>query len=401
MDRIILHCDLNSFYASVELLEHPELRNTPTAVCGDPRLRHGVILAKNEPAKAAGVRTGESVWQALQSCPGLQLLPAHHEKYRSYSRLVNEVYQTYSDRVERFGIDESWLDVTGTLHLFGGDACALADRIRAQVRDSFGLTLSVGVSFNKTFAKLGSDYRKPDATTPIPRSAVPSLVWPLPVDQLLGVGPAAAGQLARCGVQTIGQLAHAPRQTLQLMLGRQGPQLQDLALGLDRSPVTPAGSTPPPKSVGNGLTFPRDLVGKEELRTGYTLLADQVAARLRRHGLKGATVQVAIRDPQFRTIQHQRRLPVPTFLSSELAQTAMDLTGERRNWRLPVRALTLTVSGLVPWEEAGEQLDLFHPGDTARRSRRERLEWTMDDIRARYGNASITPTSLLPRPSRE
>ena len=394
-DRIILHCDLNCFYASVELLEHPELRGAPAAVCGDPRQRHGVILAKNEAAKAAGVRTGESVWQASQRCPGLHLLPAHHEKYRHYSRLVNEVYQSYTDRVERFGIDESWLDVTGTLHLFGGDAEELADAIRARVRETFGLTLSVGVSFNKVFAKLGSDYRKPDATTCIPPAAVPGLVWPLPADRLLGVGPAAAQVLARCGVRTIGELAHAPRDTLRLMLGRQGPQLQDWALGLDRSPVALAGTAEPPKSVGNGLTFPRDLMGEDELRTGFTLLADQVAGRLRRYGLKGTTVQVAIRDPQFRTIQHQRRLDAPTFLSSELVRAAMALTGERWNWRLPVRALTLTVSGLLPQDQAGEQLDLFSPGDSGRRDRRERLERAVDGIRAKYGDGAIAPSSLL------
>ena len=173
MERVIFHCDLNSFYASVELLSHPELRHLPVAVCGDPKSRHGIILAKNEPAKRFDVKTAETVWQAKKKCPDLVLLPAHHEKYRDYSRRVNGLYQQYTDLVEPFGIDESWLDVTGTLHLFGGDPKALADEIRSRVRRELGLTISVGVSFNKVFAKLGSDYKKPDATTVITRGELP------------------------------------------------------------------------------------------------------------------------------------------------------------------------------------------------------------------------------------
>ena len=185
MDRVIFHCDLNSFYASVELLDHPELRHLPVAVCGDPESRHGIILAKNEPAKAFGVKTAETIWQARKKCPDLVLLPAHHSKYREYSQKINLVYQEYTDLVEAFGIDESWLDVTGTLHLFGGDPKTMADQLRDRIRHEFGLTISVGVSFNKVFAKLGSDYKKPDATTVITRENVPDIVWPLPVTDLL------------------------------------------------------------------------------------------------------------------------------------------------------------------------------------------------------------------------
>ena len=192
MERVIFHCDCNSFYASVELLSHPELRTRPVAVCGDPRSRHGIILAKNEPAKAQGVKTAETIWQARRKCPDLILLPAHHELYRAYSKKVNAIYERFTDLVEPFGIDESWLDVTGTLHLFGGDAAALADRIRDTVRSELGLTVSVGVSFNKVFAKLGSDYKKPDATTCITAENFRRIVWPLPVTDLLFVGRAAA-----------------------------------------------------------------------------------------------------------------------------------------------------------------------------------------------------------------
>ena len=192
MERVIFHCDLNSFYASVELLDHPELRHLPVAVCGDPNSRHGIILAKNEPAKLFGVKTAETIWQARKKCPELVLLPAHHDRYRELSRQINRVYQDYTDLVESFGIDESWLDVTGTLHLFGGDPEALADQLREHVRGNFGLTISVGVSFNKVFAKLGSDYKKPDATTLITRENFKQIVWPLPVTDLLYVGRAAS-----------------------------------------------------------------------------------------------------------------------------------------------------------------------------------------------------------------
>ena len=200
MDRVILHCDLNSFYASVELLDHPELRDRPVAVCGDPNSRHGIILAKNEPAKRYKVQTAETIWQARRKCPELVLLPAHHWKYRDYSRRVNAVYERYTDLVEPFSIDESWLDITGSLHLFGGDAKALADEIRRVLREELGLTVSVGVSFNKIFAKMGSDYKKPDATTVISRENYQELLWPLPITSLLFVGRSAAAALEHYGV---------------------------------------------------------------------------------------------------------------------------------------------------------------------------------------------------------
>ena len=214
MDRVIFHCDLNCFYASVELLSHPELREVPVAVAGDPASRHGIILAKNEPAKQCGVKTAETIWQAKKKCPNLVLLPAHHKLYREYSNKVNAIYDEYTDLAESFGIDESWLDVTNTLHLFGGDAVALADGLRDRLRRELGLTISVGVSFNKVFAKLGSDYKKPDATTVITRENFRQIVWPLPVSDLLYVGRAAAETFQRFGVKTIGDLAAFDRQAL-------------------------------------------------------------------------------------------------------------------------------------------------------------------------------------------
>ena len=290
MDRVILHCDLNCFYASVELLSRPDLREIPTAVCGDPSSRHGIILAKNEPAKRYGVQTAETIWQAKKKCPGLVLLPPHHGLYHEYSRKVNAIYDQYTDLVEPFGIDESWLDVTHTLHLFGGDAGGLADTLRERMKEELGLTLSVGVSFNKVFAKLGSDYKKPDATTVISRENWQSIVWPLPVGDLLYVGGAARKLLRQYGVETIGQLAACRREMLETLMGKMGAQLYEYANGLDREAVRSRTEADVVKSVGNGTTFPQNLTTREEVRRGIAVLADSVASRLRRLGDRKSVV---------------------------------------------------------------------------------------------------------------
>ena len=401
MDRVIFHCDLNSFYASVELLSHPELRHLPVAVCGDPASRHGIILAKNEPAKAFQVKTAETIWQAKKKCPDLVLLPAHHGLYRDFSRKVNSLYQEYTDLVEPFGIDESWLDVTGTLHLFGRDAQALADRLRDEVRGRFGLTISVGVSFNKVFAKLGSDYKKPDATTVITRENFQETVWSLPVTDLLYVGRAAARTFEKFGIRTIGDLAAFDREQLFTLLGRNGIQLHDFASGRDRSPVAPADRYTPPKSIGNGYTFPNDLQGREEIKAGIAQLADQVAARLRRHSMKCQGISLSIRDPGFHDISRQMRLDPPTDLARELTRAAMELADNCWNMSNPVRALTVTAIYLIPAEEAGAQLDLFSDGRDEKRRRLERLEGALDAIRAKYGPGSIAPASAPLDPRQE
>ncbi len=399
MDRIILHCDCNSFFASVELLSHPELRDRPVAVCGDPASRHGIILAKNEPAKACGVKTAETIWQARQKCPDLVLLPSHHNLYHQYSKKVNAIYERFTDLVEPFGIDESWLDVTGTVHLFGGDPVALADRIRNTVREELGLTLSVGVSFNKIFAKLGSDYKKPDATTLISPDNFRQIVWPLPVTDLLFVGRAAARVLGEYGVTTIGQLAAFDKDALTTLLGKQGGQLWRYANGLENAPVAPAGQYTPPKSVGNGLTFPRNLTTRDEVHQGLALLCDEVAVRLRQHGLKAATLQLTIRDPNFKDICRQRPLEVPTCTARELTQAAQDIMARCWSDNAPIRALTVTAHNLIPQDQSTEQLGLFDEDAPRRRGRAETLERTMDAIRAKYGRDALTTGTLTKPPA--
>ena len=399
-ERVILHCDLNSFYASVELLDHPELAGKPAAVCGDPESRHGIILAKNELAKAAGVQTAETVWQARKKCPELVLLKAHHDKYHEYSKKVNAIYDRCTDLVEPFSIDESWLDVTGSLALFHTDGKGLADMLRRQVREELGLTISVGVSFNKIFAKMGSDYKKPNATTVITRENYRALLWPLPVRDLIFVGRAAAKTLGDYGIRTIGDLAGTDREALSSLLGKQGLTLHDYATGAEHAPVIPAGELPPPKSVGNGLTFPRNLVGWEELGAGAALLSDEVAARLRQLDMKCSTVSIAVRDPNFKDISRQKGLSAPSWLAREITQAAMELLRQSWNPKAPVRALTVTAQSLLPAHMAAEQLDLLTPDAAPRRDKVEKLERAMDGIRDKYGKGAISTARLKDGPGK-
>ena len=389
-ERVILHCDLNCFFASVELLRYPALRDVPVAVCGDPESRHGIVLAKNEAAKQLGVKTAETIWQARQKAPHLITLPPHHGLYREYSRKVNAIYGQYTDLVEPFGIDESWLDITGSMHLFGGDGKSIADQLRERLREELGLTISVGVSFNKIFAKLGSDYKKPDATTVIDRGNWQAIVWPLPVGDLLGVGRSTQKLLQQYGVETIGQLAACPRQTLETLLGKHGTQLHDYANGLENSPVRPQHEAEPVKSVGNGTTFPRNLTRWEEVRSGLAVLSDSVAGRLRRQGLYCGGVALTIRNAQFRQFSRQVRLDTPTHLQKDIYQTALALA--RQSWHAPdpIRALTVTALYLTDSADSFQQLDLLDGAAAQREEKQERLEQAMDAIRGKYGKGAIS-----------
>lgn len=388
MERTILHCDLNAFYASVECLFRPELKQVPMAVGGDAQSRRGIILAKNELAKRCGVVTAENIWQARQKCPELVVVPPQHHQYWKYSQLVNQIYVRFTDKVEPFGIDESWLDVTGSLQLFGSGR-EIADQIRAMVRNELGLTVSVGVSFNKILAKLGSDYQKPDATTVIDRDNFRDIMSTLPVTDLLFVGRAAAVTLTRLGIKTIGQLAECDKQLLAAKLGKMGEKIHEYANGIDDSPVAAASDHREAKSVGNGMTFRRNLIGLDDITAGVSALADSVATRLRRHGLKCHTVQVTIRDPQFKTISRQKRLPRPTHLSREIEAAALDII--RGAWKLdkPIRMLTITGLQLVS-EDYPDQPSLFGDADDQQRDKLEKLEGALDAIRGRFGRDSIS-----------
>jgi len=390
-DRTILHADCNGFFASVECVRNPNLRRVPMAVCGDPEQRHGIILAKNELAKAYGITTAETVWQAQKKCPELVLVPPHHDEYEEYSHRVNAIYARFTDMVEPFGIDESWLDVTGSRLLFG-DGVTIADCLRQTVRDETGLTISVGVSFNKVFAKLGSDYKKPDATTVFSRDVVEEKIYPLPVTSLLYVGRAAAKALEGMYIRTIGELARADRAFVAARLGKMGEMIHDYACGLDDSPVAHYGERREVKSVGNGLTFPRDLVGYDEIHTGVVLLADTVASRLRQSGRYATVVQVTLKSPSLHSVQRQMGVRA-TDLARDITAASMQLIRQHWGENAPLRMLTITASSLTD-ERQSEQLSLFEdtPDDYERQSR---IAGAMDSIRGRFGSDAIGPAATM------
>lgn len=388
-ERVILHCDLNGFFASVECLDQPALRGVPMAVAGDPHDRHGVILAKNELAKARGVKTAETVFEARAKCPNLTLVPPRHARYREISRRVNRIYLSYTSQVEPFGIDESFLDVTGSLGLFGLTPRALADRIRLRVRDEIGITLSVGVSFNKAFAKLGSDMKKPDATTEITRENFRALVWPLPVSALLFVGGATESALKKIGVKTIGDLARQDAGRLCDLLGKSALTLKRYAEGLDEDPVAEFGREEAVKSVGNGMTFRRDLTSVEDIKQGLRALSEQVAQRLRARSLVCKTVKVQIKSPALRTISRQAALARATCLQKEIYDAALSLV--LNNWPggAPIRALTVTACSISDARDQMEQLSLLENQGEEDHRRRERLEEAVYRLRLRHGEGVI------------
>lgn len=393
MDRTILHCDLNNFYASVECLYQPALKNVPMVVSGNVDNRHGIILAKNEIAKGFGIVTAETVWKAKQKCPELVLIPPHHDRYTKYSKIVRQIFDRFTDMVEPFGIDEAWLDVTGSLNLFGNGK-EIADNIRETVKKEIGLTVSLGVSFNKIFAKLGSDYKKPDATTVIDRDNYKEIVYPLSVSALLYVGKAATASLTKMGIATIGQLANYDKKIISNKLGKMGLIIHNYANGIDDSPVRFTHEQSATKSVGKGLTFKHNLVGIDDIKKGLMPLADNVATRLRHNELKCSTVQVSIRDPQFKTITRQKKLNVPTHLLAEIASTAIEILESNWNMKNPIRMLTITGTNLVS-ENVPVQISFLNSDESRRREKLEKIEQAVDNIRGRYGQDVISLAATI------
>lgn len=378
---------MDGFYASVELLNYPELKNVPVAVCGNPENRHGIILAKNMPAKKYGIKTAETVWQAKKKCPQLHLLPPHHKKYREYNLKINKIYQRFTDMVEPFSIDESWLDVSASLKLFGTGR-EIADTLRDTIRRELGLTLSVGVSYNKIFAKMGSDYNKPDGTTVISRDNYREILWPMNVRKMFFVGSATADKLSRTGIRTIGDLARSDPELLKSLLGKQGTQLYEYANGLDTSPVSLYTERETIKSVGNGTTFRRNLLGMDDIKIAVTALSDTVASRLRKYQMKCFGVKVDIKNPDFKVISRQKQMDTPTNLSSEIFRLAIEII--HSTWRIqdPIRMLTITAINLCD-ENQSQQLSLFDITQGSR-EKGEKVERTIDTIRAKFGDNAIT-----------
>ena len=394
MERTILHSDLNNFYASVECLYNPALREVPMAVVGDAQARHGIVLAKNNLAKACGVQTGEALWQARQKCPDITFVPARFSRYLDYSQRVRSLYTRYTDQVEPFGLDECWLDVTGSARLFGSGP-RIADQIRADVR-ALGLTVSVGVSFNKVFAKLGSDLKKPDATTVITSEGYRRQIWRLPVENLLYVGPATRRKLANYGIRTIGALAQTDPDFLRRILGKNGVMLWHFANGRDASRVAGYQSVPVVKSVGNSTTAPRDLTCDQDVRITLYALCESVAARLREQGCRCQSAVLGVRDTRLVWYERQTRLPRPTMNSAELFDALYALFAAHHPPGVPVRSMSVRAAALRP-ADAMVQLSLFD--EDARSQKRDDLERAVDAIRSRYGYHSVQRALMLTDPA--
>ena len=391
MERIILHSDCNSFYASVECLHHPEIREKPVAVGGDIEQRHGIILAKNQLAKQFHVSTGEAIWRAKQKCPELIVLPPNFPLYLRFSRLARDIYLDYSNRVEPFGLDEAWLDITSSENQKDKGE-RTAHEIRKRIREELGITVSIGVSYNKIFAKLGSDYRKPDAVTMITKENYRQIAWPLPVSDLLYVGPATKRKLNGFGVHTIGELAQTPVEILRSKFGKIGDVLWCFSNGLDSSPVADFQNQPVVKSIGNSTTAPRDLERDEDVKMILYVLADSVARRLREQGLKGRTIHISVRDNSLFSFTRQKSLLSYTNLTGEIAGETLSLFREHYQWKRPVRSIGISVSDL----EAGticSQTGLFC--DEVKREKMERLDNAVDRLKARFGTFAIQPAVLL------
>lgn len=385
----ILHIDMNNFYASVETLYNEAYRNVPMAVVGDRKSRKGIILAKNMLAKNMGVKTAEPIFQAEKKCPGLVLAEPHFDRYERYSKLAMEIYKSYTDRVESFGLDECWLDVKGSERLFGS-AEKIAHEIRERVKAELGLTVSVGVSFNKVFAKLGSDYKKPDAVTVFGEEDFRQTVWELPAGDMLFIGPKAANTLARYGIHTIGDVAKTEMSVLKRLCGRAGESMWLAANGRDNSPVREAASGREIKSIGNSMTLPQDITATSDVKTALLSLAETVAARLRKHGKKCGEVQISIRSSEFEDVQRQCHIAVPADDSQTLYETAVALY-LKENPRFQIRGLGIRAGDLY---EAGEgQLTLFPEGEEQKR--RTQLESVVDKLSDRYGKGSVKSAMLF------
>ena len=385
--RTILHCDMNGFYASVELLDYPQYKNVPMAVCGNPDSRHGIILAKNDLAKKYRVTTGETLGMAKKKCPDLVCVPPHHDKYSHYSKLINEIYLRYTDMVEPFSIDESWLDVTASESLFGTGK-EIADDIRRTVKEELGLTLSAGVSYNKFLAKMGSEHKKPDATTVIDQSNLKTLLWPKKIDDMFFVGKKTAAVLKKAHIYTIGQLANSNRQSIASLLGRNGALIHDYANGIDNSPVALFNKREKAKSIGHSVTFSKNLTNYDEIKSGISWLCDRVTMRLRKAHMKASGLRVEIRYATFNEISKQKQFDQPTNLEKDFFREAFKIIEKMWQKQMPIRLLSVSAINLVD-ENVEEQLSMLTGFSQEERQEHEKFERTLDEIRNKFGTNSI------------
>lgn len=383
--RTILHCDLNSFYASVELFMNPHLKGLPVAVCGSKEDRHGIVLAKTDEAKKYGVKTAEAIWEAQRKCPQLIIIPPHHDEYVKFSHRVRKIYEEYTDLVEPFGIDECWLDVTGSERLFG-NGVQIAHKIRERVKKEIGVTISVGVSFNKVFAKLGSDLKKPDAVTVIPFESFRNIIFDLPATDMIGVGPNIGKTLKNYCINTIGELASADKHFLIRKLGKTGEYIWACSNGFDDSPVSHIGYRAPIKSIGRGTTQPVDLNNNDQVHKVIIEMSQVVSHKLRKHNLKAGGIQISVRDSTFEIKQFQTTLSLSTQCFGVISEKAFELFTNNYNWYNNVRSVTVRAINLSDCEEP-VQLDLMQ--DYNAHEKLGNAEEAIEKIRNKYGVGSV------------
>ena len=384
-DRTILHSDINCCYAAIEHLHHPELAGKPLAVGGDPEARHGIVLTADYIGKKHGVKTGMALWQAKQICPEINFISPRMDLYLRFSKMAHEIYGEYTDLQEAYGIDESWLDVTDSVSI-KGDGYKIAQEISNRMKSELGITVSIGVSFNKIYAKLGSDYKKPDAITTMYRDEFQKKAWVLPASDLLYVGRSTSTKLQKLGIRTIGDLARTDEKILHSQFGKMGDILWAFANGYDDSPVKYEDAHAPIKSIGNSTTTPRDLVNEQDVKIVLTILAESVAARLRENGFKCRVVEISIRDNELFSFTRQRKLDHATNVTREIAEEAFRLFQENYNWQKPIRSVGVRGADLVN-DNYWEQIDLFSSVEF--REKQMKVDAAVDDIRRRFGFYSV------------
>ena len=384
MDRTILHIDVNNFFASIEIMLNPNLKGLPVAVCGSEDDRHGIVLAKSYEAKKFGVKTAETVWQAKKKCPNLIIVPPQYDEYKKYSKLIQNIYYSYTDQVEPFGLDECWLDVTGSLKLFG-NVENIAEEIKERVKKEIGVTVSIGVSFTKTFAKLGSDLKKPDAITYISKENFKNIVWPLVTNEIIGVGKSTFKILEEMNLKTIGELANCDISLLEQKLGKHGRILWKRVNGIDDEIVDANMYITSPKSIGNGKTFRNDLTKINDIRSAFQNLTYEISNKLKKHRLEAKNIQIVIRDNQFNDKQLQCELPAITSSSLIITNTAMDLF-KKYKWNKPIRALTIRAINLIE-EGTNDQISLFEEKDEYEKIKK--IDKVMFEINNKFGPNSV------------
>jgi len=381
MNKIILHSDLNNFYASVECLYNPKIRRFPVAVCGDIELRHGIVLAKNQIAKVCGVKTGETIGEAQKKCPELVIVPPRMDLYNKFSRWAREIYEEYADNIESFGPDENWIDVTN-LARNEHDGELIADEIRTKIKETLGITCSIGVSFNKIFSKLASDLRKPDATTVISKDNYKDIVWQLPADNLMGINRGAMKIFKIMGISTIGDIAITPVDLLEKIFGKNGGYMYKSANGEGYTNVKHKDYIEPPKTIGNIETTPRDMKTIDDVKRVIYTLSESVTSRLREQRYKCRTVKVYIRENDLKSYDRQKTLETPTFITNNIAEKAMEIFNTQYKFTKPLRSIGVRACNLVS-DDIAIQSSFFD--DTEQDEKRDKIAKIMDILRNMYG----------------